>query len=166
MSTLLQPRLDDLLDLLTQEERLYAEVLAIGQQEQGAIVGNDPARLHSLVAQKERLLEQVARVEAERQSWIGSWAGANGAGAPTLAELARVMPPLDAARVNQVRDALLRRIRDVADMNNRNGQLLSGALRIVNRTIEVYSRVGGDQGYAASGELARGTRTVVLDRKV
>jgi flagellar biosynthesis/type III secretory pathway chaperone len=167
MSALLQPSTDELLDLLNQEERLYAELVAIGQQEQGAILGNDPAWLHALVAQKERVIEQVARVETERQSWIAAWAAAAGAtSAPTLAELARQLPPHEAGRISVVRDALLRRIRDVAEMNHRNGQLVNGALRIVNRSIDVYSRVGGDGGYAPSGEPARGTRTVVLDRKV
>lgn len=167
MSALLEPRVDQLLHLLSQEEQLYAELLSIGQQEQSAILGNDPAALHTLVSQKERVIDQIARVETERQAWIAAWAAAAGAEAtPTLAELAHRVPPHEMGRVNAVRDALLRRIRDVAEMNYRNGQLLNGALRIVNRSIEVYSRVGGDGGYAPSGEPSRGTRTVVLDRKV
>lgn len=167
MTTALRPGTDELIALLAEEEQLYAELLAIGQQEQDAILGSDPAWLSSLVAQKERVMEHVARVETERQTWIAAWAAAAGAAAtPTLNELARQVGPHDAERIGTVRDALLTRIRDLAEMNNRNSHLLNGALRIVNRSIEAYGRVGGERGYDPSGEPARTARTVVLDRRV
>ena len=67
---------------------------------------------------------------------------------------------------HELRDALFRRVRDVAEMNNRNGQLLNGALRIVDRSIEAYSRVGREGSYQPSGERARAARTTVLDQRV
>jgi flagellar biosynthesis/type III secretory pathway chaperone len=162
------PRVGDLVDLLAEEERLYGELLEIGQREQGAILGNEPAGLSAVILEKVQLVERLAQAETERQSWLNAWAAANGgAGATTLGELTRHLAAPDAARVAVVRDALLRRIRDVAEMNNRNSQLLGGALRIVNRSIEAYSRLGGaSSGYEPSGERARATRTIVLDRRV
>lgn len=167
MNAAIDTRVEELTALLAEEERLYGELLRIGAQEQGAILGNDPAWLNSLVAEKERLVEQLARTETERLAWLASWAAAHGLSASIpLSELARHLPPLDAARVAHVRDALLRRVRDVAEMNNRNGQLLAGALRIVDRSIEAYSRIGREGSYQPSGEHAPSARTIVLDRKV
>jgi flagellar biosynthesis/type III secretory pathway chaperone len=167
MSVAIEPRVQELTDLLADEERLYGELLQIGQQEQGAILGRDPAGLHALIAEKERVIEMLARVETERQSWLAGWAAVNGA-APnaTLADVTRQLTPLEAARVASVREALLRRVRDVAEMNNSNSHLLNGALRIVDRSIEVFSRVGRDSGYQPSGEPSRGSRTIVLDQRV
>lgn len=167
MSVALEPGVAELVDLLAEEERLYAELLRIGQQEQGAILGNEPTQLRALVAAKERTIERIARAETERQSWLAAWTTVRGLVADlTLAELARGLPATDASRLAAVRDALLRRVRDVAEMNNRNSQLLGGALRIVNRSIEVYSRVGGGNSYQPSGERSAGSRTIVLDRRV
>jgi flagellar biosynthesis/type III secretory pathway chaperone len=167
MTVAIVPPVGDLVDLLAEEERLYGELLELGQQEQSAILGSDPAWLNSLVAEKERLVERLAHAETERQAWIAVWTAANGgAAAPTLGDLIRRLAPADAAGVSAARDALLMRVRDVAEMNNRNSHLLGGALRIVNRSIEAYSRLGGSAGYEPSGERARATRTIVLDRRV
>lgn len=166
MTVAVKSDLDELIDLLAHEERLYGQLIDISTQEQAAIVGTDPTGLSGLIADKERVLEGVARTEIERQSWIATWTAVRSLSPDTtLAELIGLLDPAEAVRVGAMRDALLRRVRDMAAMNNQNNQLLSGALRIVNRSIDAYNRVGGGQGYEQSGNRARASRTIVLDRR-
>jgi len=154
-----------LVALLEAETALYGELLQLGEQERSAVVADDPRWLNALVADKERVLVEVARVEAARQDWMAVWTAAHGLpGETSLADLARRLPAADAARLNVVRKDLLERVRDVAEMNHRNHELLRSALRIVNRSIEAFSRIGG-AGYKPNGERAPASRTMVLDRR-
>jgi hypothetical protein len=159
------PLAEELTLHLAEEARLYAELLELGQRERVAVVGPDPAVLNAVVAEKERLIAAVGRAEAGRQAWIASWAAATGLdpGSLTLAVLMRALPPAEAARVAPMRDLLLARVRDVAQMNHDNGQLVGGALRIVTGALDAFARVQGQDGYQPTGQRSHGGGTAVLD---
>ena len=166
MTTAIGPGVARLVELLEAETVLYGDLLRLGEQERSAVVADDPRWLNALVGDKERVLVEIARVEDARQAWMAAWTAAHGLPADTtLAELARRLPAADAARLGAVRELLLERVRDVAEMNHRNHQLLRSALRIVNRSIEAFSRIGA-AGYQPTGERAPTSRTMVLDRRV
>src|SRR5204862_7281021 len=113
-------------------------LLELGERERAAVVASDPAVLNGVVAEKERLIAAITRAEAGRQSWIAAWAGASGLDPTglTLAALLRALPPVEAARIAPLRDLLLARVRDVAQMNHDHGQLVQGALRIVTGSLD------------------------------
>jgi hypothetical protein len=159
------PPTDDLALCLAEEARLYGELLELGQRERGAVVGSDPAVLNGIVAEKERLVAAVARAETARQGWLAAWAAARGR-APaglTLSALLRELEPAEATAVAPLRDLLLARVRDVAQMNHDNGQLVGGALRIVSGWLDGYARVLGQAGYRPGGQRTRGAGAAVLD---
>jgi flagellar biosynthesis/type III secretory pathway chaperone len=159
------PPVDDLATCLEDEASLYAQLAELGARERGAVVARDPAALNEIVAEKERLIAAVARAEASRQSWIAAWAAAgrvDPAGV-TLNSLLRRLPAGEAAAIAPLRDRLLARVRDVAQVNHDNGQLVQGALRIVTGSLDAYARVGGQGSYQPTGQRARGSGTAVLD---
>jgi hypothetical protein len=159
------PSADELALHLAEEARLYADLLELGQRERAAVVGPDPAALNGIVAEKERLIAAVGRAEAGRQAWLGAWASASGheLASLTLAAVMRALPPADAARVAPMRDLLLARVRDVAQMNHENGQLVGGALRIVTGALDAFARVRGEISYQPTGQRTQGSGTAVLD---
>ena len=163
--TIASPSTDQLALCLADEARLYADLVELGRRERAAVVGGDPAVLNEIVAEKERLIAAIGRAEAGRQAWTGAWAAANGREATglTLSTLLAALPPAEAAAVAPLRDRLLARLRDVAQMNHDNGLLVGGALRIVTGFLDGYARVRGDAGYQPSGQRARGGATAVLD---
>jgi hypothetical protein len=159
------PRADDLAACLADEVRLYDELLELGGRERDAVVGRDPAELNAIVAEKERVVAAVNRAELARQRWIMLWSERTGQSVEglTLSELLRTLPPGEAAAVLPLRDQLMQRLRDVAQMNHDNSNLVQSALRIVSGSIEMLARVREGAGYQSSGARVQGAKTIVLD---
>lgn len=165
MIAMAAPRAEELAALLVEEARFYADLLELAPRERAAVVANDASLLNEVVAEKDRILASIARAEIARQAWIGAWAATRGVAAAgvTLTSLLRDLPPADAAAIGPLRDLLLSRIRDVAQMNHDNGQLVQGALRIVSNTLDAYSRVRQDLGYQPTGQRATAGQSAGLD---
>jgi hypothetical protein len=159
------PRADDLAACLADEVRLYGELLELGGRERDAVVGRDPAELNAIVAEKERVVAAVNRAELARQRWIALWSSSTGNATEglTLSELLRTLPSTEAAAVLPLRDQLMQRLRDVAQMNHDNSNLVQSALRIVSGSIEMLARVREGAGYQSSGARVQGAKTIVLD---
>ena len=159
------PSAEQLAAHLADEARLYSALLELGDRERAAVVAGDPADLNRVVAEKEQLLASVARAESARLAWIADWAAAGelDPAAVTLNGLVRTLPAADAAAIAPLRDLLLQRVRDVAQMNHDHGQLVQGALRIVNGSIEVFTRIQREFGYQPTGQRLVVSRTAVLD---
>src|SRR5438045_2739387 len=133
-----------------------------GAEEREAVVGNDPERLNDVTRRKDALLLGIARADARRVEWIGANCGDP---AMSLATVLVSLPADEASAVGARRDELMGLLRDVAEMNFSNGQLVSSSLRLVDRQIDGFSRIRDAAGYQATGERARSARTAVLDYK-
>jgi flagellar biosynthesis/type III secretory pathway chaperone len=157
----------ELIALLDEEIQLYDALLALSHDEREAAVGGDPGLLDGIVAAKESLVSQVARVEAHRQVWVADWAAEQGVdvGRLSLSSLAAQLPGPEADRLAERREQLLARIRELGDVNFRNKQLLASALSVVSRRLEAYDRVSSALGYRSSGRSVKGASTAVLDMR-
>jgi flagellar biosynthesis/type III secretory pathway chaperone len=161
------PRSAELVGLMDEEIRLYDALLGLARDEREAIVGDDPAVLDGIVAAKESIVAQVARVEMHRQSWVAEWAAEHGADAshlPLSTLIARLTGP-EADALAERREQMLARVRELADLNFRNKHLLSSALSIVSRRLDAYERVSTSLGYRPSGQSVKSAGTAVLDMR-
>ena len=157
----------ELIALMDEEVRLYDALLALTRDEREATLGDEPAVLDGIVAAKETLVAQVARVEMRRQAWVAEWSAEQGvdAGRLSLSSLIAQMPGPDAERLAERREQLLARVRELADLNFRNKQLLASALNVVSRRLEAYDRVTSSLGYRSSGRSVKSAGTAVLDMR-
>ena len=157
----------ELIALLDEEIQLYDALLALSRDEREATLGSEPAVLDGIVAAKESLVAQVARVEMRRQGWVAGWAAENGedpSGLSLTGLIVRMQGP-DADRLAERREQLLARVHELADLNFRNKQLLASALSVVSRRLEAYDRVTSSLGYRSSGRSVKGSATAVLDMR-
>ena len=157
----------ELIALMDEEIRLYDALLALSRDEREATVGGEPGVLDGIVAAKESLVAQVARVEARRQVWVAEWTVEHGVDSSraSLASMAARMSGPEADALAQRREQLLARVRELADLNFRNRQLLNSALSIVSRRLEAYERVTTSHGYRPSGQGVKSASTAVLDMR-
>ena len=165
MPTMSAPRALDLARILDEELELYGLLLGIAQRERAAIVGRDPALLTAITVEKETVVARIAAADGRREAWIAEWAAANGREAEglTLATLGEHLPGVEATAIGQRRDALISRLRDVAEVNYRNGQLVESSLRLVDRAIVAFSGLRDSALYQPTGARDRSSRTIVLD---
>lgn len=163
----MMPPIDALIEILTHECLAYRELLAHSEQERASIVGRDPGELNRLVAEKERLVASIGRLETRRQAWTAAWVIATAAPEPaSLTTIADTLDPAARATIAHLRDELLTHLHDLAALNERNNLLVQSALRIVSRSIDAFRRVSAPNGYMPSGSHGPSTHTVVLDRRV
>ena len=157
----------ELVSLMDEEINLYDALLALALDEREAVVGNEPGVLDGIVAAKESLVAQVARIEMRRQGWVAEWAAEHGAepkGLSLSGVIAR-MPAHEADALAARREQLLARVRELTEINFRNKHLLSSALSVVSRRLEAYERVSTSLGYRQSGQSVKSAGTAVLDMK-
>jgi flagellar biosynthesis/type III secretory pathway chaperone len=157
----------ELVGLMDEEIRLYDALLGLARDERVAVVGDDPAVLDGIVAAKESIVAQVARLEVRRQGWVAEWAAEHGAGAsnlPLSSLIARLSGP-EATALAERREQMLARVRELADLNFRNKHLLSSALSVVSRRLDAYDRVSTSLGYRESGQSVKSAGTAVLDMR-
>jgi flagellar biosynthesis/type III secretory pathway chaperone len=155
----------ELVALMDEEIRLYDALIALSRDEREAMVGGDPAVLDGIVAAKESLIAQVARLEVRRQQWVAEWAAENGADSSrlSLSGLVAQMTGPAAEELAERRERLLERVNEMADLSFRNKQLLSSALSVVSRRLDAYDRVSSSLGYRPSGRSVKSAGTAVLD---
>jgi flagellar biosynthesis/type III secretory pathway chaperone len=158
----------ELTGLLADELGLYDQLLVLTRREREAVLGSDPGRLEAIVAEKEALIAQVGRVEARRQQWVADRAaelGLEPAGL-TLSRLAARLPAEAAAELEAAGERLRSRVRELAELSHRNGNLVASALGVVSRRLEAYHRVTTALGYRPSGATVKGAANAQLDLRV
>lgn len=130
------------------------------EQEQGALIGKDPARLNEIVQQKLALLRQLepgiqARERLQRAAGVA--AGLDG-GAQLVASLA---PDGLAADWDEM--VLLARI--VAELNDRNSQLALQGQRTIRTALEILTgRALQDETYSTLRRRSSGASCQTLGR--
>ena len=133
----------DLAQVLTEESRLCAQLLAVTDAEETAITASDVERLTSLVDEKEQLLELLAALETERMTAITAIALATGrnADALTLTEVADLAAPEARSMLPVTGEELRRAGLALADANARNTRLLQASAELVDRWTQYLKTV-------------------------
>lgn len=134
---------DDLAQVLAEESRLCAQLLAVTDAEEAAITTSDVERLTTLVDEKEQLLELLAALETERMTAITAIALATGrtADALTLTEVADLAAPEARSTLLVTGEELRRAGLALADANARNTRLLEASAELVERWTQYLKNV-------------------------
>lgn len=133
----------DLALVLAEESRLCAQLLAVTDREQDAIIASDVERLTTLVDEKEQLLELLATLETERMTAITAIALATGrsAEALTLTEVADLATSEARISLLVTGEELRRAGVALAEANARNARLLETSAELVERWAQYLKNV-------------------------
>ncbi len=154
-------RCDDLIEILQQEVAAYRGLADLAIEERLAIVARTPDRLNDVTERKMALLQDAARLEANRHAWLR--ARNSDGGEVTVTGLIDRLPGPEAERLGRVRDDLLRSVRDLERANAQNARLLYSALAIVDRTLAAAQVDGGNVLYQPDGPATSRRAVAVLD---
>jgi flagellar biosynthesis/type III secretory pathway chaperone len=158
----------ELIDILEQEHQLYERMLDRLQREKAVMLGSQARQLTNLTEEKQVLTAQLAKLEARRQLVLNRIAGElkQPAQQLNLRIIARHADALDADRILQVRDALMKVTRAVKQTNEESRHLVQHCLGLVHGSLSflrqmispppVYGSSGGIATNAQSGHLLSG----------
>lgn len=158
---------DALAGALAEESRLCAQLLAVTQREEQAIIAADIPALTALIDEKEQLLEVLATLETERMTALTAIATATGrtAAALTLGSVVALVDDVARARLVALSEGLRADGQALEQANARNAQLLRISSDLVDRWVQYLKAViTGALTYTPDGGAQGSGGNRVLDR--
>lgn len=137
----------ELADVLRDELAVLQELLAVGRQEQEALVNDELAGIQAATGRKEELARRLAALEEERQQVMEATPETSVAGAPASRKRGR-----DDDEINRLRDSLRQAVREFQEVNETNRLLARQSLAYVQKMLSLL--------------LPEGVSTGIMDRLV
>lgn len=151
-------RIDTLITCLAEKEMLLGRLLSVTDSERGLIAGMDAAGLESGREEKLHLIALVDHSTAAcRKALEAAAVDLELPSAENLSAVIKAVAP-DRGKVLESLQARLIELVAALDRGNRfNASLLQGSLRMINRSLEFYSRgFGAASTYSDSGMIVSG----------
>ena len=165
--------MEELISTLSQEKDIYLALLPIAEEKTKAIVANDLEELQRITSKEQAAVDRVNALERKRGEVIENMGIVLGRKPQelTLTELIRVAEkqPKEKAALTELKDALGKAVRKLADLNERNRVLIQHSLDMIQFNMNIIQStrmVQGNNYTKNAGESDLGaTQTGMFDAK-
>ena len=165
--------MEELISTLSQEKALSLALLPIAEEKTKAIVANDLEELQRITDREQEAVGRVNALERKRDEVIKNMGIVLGRKPQelTLTELIKVADkqPKEKAALTELKDALGKAVRKLADLNERNKVLIQHSLEMIEfnmNLIQSTRMVQGNNYTKNAGESELGaTQTGMFDAK-
>lgn len=165
--------MEELISTLSQEKDLYLALLPIAEEKTKAIVANNLEDLQRITDKEQETVDRVATLERKRAEVINNMGIVLGRKPEelTLTELIKVAEkqPKVQADLRELKDALGKSVRRLADLNERNRALIQQSLEMIEFNMNLLQStrmVQGNNYTRNAGETELGvTQTGMFDAK-
>lgn len=149
--------IEELIDTLDREDRLYADLIPIQEEKIRAIVANDLDALRRLSNDEQRLVDEVGNLEKKRVRVINDVATVLGkvSGTMNLEQIIQTLKrqPKEQKQLQELHDRLRRTVARLQELNIQNKKLLNEALEMVEYNMNVIRSTrmsSGSSNYSSS----------------
>jgi len=142
--------------ILTQEQRIYQQLLEIAGEERSAIVEAKLPDLKEVLQRKQLALARLATLEERRLKWLGRYARQHELDmqAVTLTSIIDGCPAGDRQLLGRLHRGLRARIDKVVELNQATSRLLEGVLKSIDTSLRyLLLDDGSTKTYVAQGRL-------------
>ncbi|MBR2408656.1 MAG: flagellar protein FlgN [Lachnospiraceae bacterium] len=165
--------MEELISTLSQEKELYLALLPIAEEKTKAIVANDLEKLQEITDREQESVGRISALERKRDEVITNMGIVLGRKPQelTLAELIRVTEKQrsDQAALTELKDALGKAVKRLADVNQRNNVLIQQSLEMIQFNMNLLQStrmVQGNNYTKSAGESMPGAaQTGMFDAK-
>lgn len=150
--------LNQLIQILSVEKKLYTELKELAQNKQKTIISNDVEQLAIYLSEEQSLIDQIEDVEKERrQAVIGLCTDLDITEKElSFTKLREYLDPVSRKKLDQFKTSLLEILEELGEVNETNRVLIQEAMKINDFTIRIltqasapisstYNRTGVDQ---------------------
>lgn len=165
----LTAKIEQIIDVLEQSEKLHQSLLPVIESEKQAALGSDPKRLAEVVAEKEALLANMKHLERRRIQIIHQIADAMNLSAPQV-NLSTLLTRVEGAqktRIEHLKDSLNKVVKTIKLANEENRALIRHCLALSQNALgffqhwmmpaSVYGASGRISSKQSNGKLLSGT---------
>lgn len=166
--------IEDLITTLEEEDKLYLELIPIGEKKSKIIIDNDLEALEKTIELEQSVVQKVTRLEQRRQEVIiniGTVVNRN----PSTLDMKTIIKlldkqPVEQKKLSQIHDSLIKNIKRLMDLNNQNQALIEQSLELIefNMNFIQSTRMSpGSDNYNknASGIYDNPIQTRMFDKK-
>ena len=165
--------MEEMISTLSQEKELYLALLPIAEEKTKAIVANDLEALQRITDKEQEAIDRVGALERKRTEVLNNMGIVLGRKPEelTLTELIKVAEkqPKAQADLRELKDALGKSVKRLADLNERNGALIRQSLEMIEFNMNLLQStrmVQGNNYTRNAGESELGvTQTGMFDAK-
>ncbi|MGN1084767.1 MAG: flagellar protein FlgN [Lachnospiraceae bacterium] len=142
--------MEELISTLSQEKELYLTLLPIAEEKTKAIIANDLEALQKITNREQEAVDRVNALERKRGEVVGNIGVVLGRKPEelTLTELIRITEkqPKDRAMLTELKDALGKTVKKLADLNERNKVLIQQSLEMIEFNMNLIQSTRTVQG--------------------
>lgn len=149
--------IEELIDTLDREEKLYADLIPIQEEKIRAIVANDLDALGHLSNSEQKLVDEVGALEHRRVQVTDDIATVLGkvSGTMNLEQIIQALSkqPTEQKQLQTLHDRLRRTVARLQELNVQNKELLNEALKMVEYNMNVIRSTrmsSGSSNYSSS----------------
>lgn len=160
---------EKLIALLTQKQQLLERVIPYLEDERGCILESNLERLAEVMEKKTALLNELQELTRRCRGQVAQLAGELGmADTKSLSPLVARLPEPQRETLHGLQGALLQMGERFDQLLRGNGDLLSGALGTVNRSLEFFGRLlNRNATYGGAGRIVDGAaRSRIVCREI
>jgi len=162
-------RTDRLLEILTAQRDLYAEMLKLSENKRDVIVKNDIGELDRIVKREEAILVKIGELERNRRETLDKIAEALNITAEELSssKILESVSPQDQEKFNAVVNDLTEILKKLGDVNETNSKLIKFNLDYINNIInKVVMGDGKNATYTDKGNSAVKQQKNIIDQTI
>lgn len=134
-------RIDELLDVLHGEDKVYKQLEFLSEDLQQAVLKRDVEAIRGLTKRTDDLTGEISRLEKERAQAMEWWSEQlKTPSLPTMAEIAMTLGKREGEQLMNLQDKLISRIKRLSEANRQNVDLIRSSLKLINASL---AYVGG-----------------------
>lgn len=158
--------INELIDILEQENRIYEEILKISKNKTNIIVEGKVTELENIVKLEQALVIQMGRLENLREEVVEKLAASLRINPSdiTISELAKHLEKEQSQKLKNVQDKLGGTLKELRNSNELNSKLIKNSLDYINFSINVLTDAGVlGNNYGNTGHVGEGKKRSFFD---
>ena len=155
--------MEELMQTLVQEEKLYAELIPIEEEKTRAIVGNDLQGMQAITDRERDMVDRTTALEAKREEIAVNIATVLGKDPKTITldeiEESLKRQPEDRKKLQSIHDALKKTVSRLKTINDQNKELLQESMNMVEFNMNVMrssQMTSGSSNYGSNASEVDG----------
>ncbi|HHV29563.1 flagellar protein FlgN [Acetivibrio mesophilus] len=161
--------INDLMDVLLQESKIYEDILEISKNKTDVIVKGKVNELENITNLEQSLIFKIGKLEESRESLVAEISDAIGVNPSemTVSELEKHVDKKQADRLKEHKEYLSSIIGEIKNINEINSKLIKNSIDFIDFSINILSSISAEgNNYSKAGQVADNKKKNYFDIKL
>ncbi|HQA58846.1 MAG TPA: flagellar protein FlgN [Acetivibrio sp.] len=162
--------INDLIDILEKELKIYEDILEISKNKTDIIVKGKVKELENITELEQSFIAQIGKLEAAREDLVDkicSDIGKDSSKNITVTELMGYIEASQAERLNSYKENMVSLLKEIKDKNDLNAKLIKSSIDYIDFSINIMSNVSVEgNNYSGKAQINDSEKKTYFDVKL